>query len=113
MSNSDWSGRTLGGRYKVEEPLGRGGMAEVYKATDPNLKRTVAVKVIHPRLSEDPDFVRRFKLEATSVAQLRHPNIVQVFDFNNEGETFYMVMEYVRAIASKWLGKGGWVEWQG
>ncbi|MBK6712822.1 MAG: hypothetical protein IPG51_21215 [Chloroflexi bacterium] len=51
---STWSGRTLGGRYQIEERLGVGGMATVYKATDPNLKRVVAVKLIHPHLATDP-----------------------------------------------------------
>jgi serine/threonine-protein kinase len=70
-------------------------MSSVYKATDPNLNRVVAVKMIHPHLSGNPDFVVRFKEEATAVAQLRHPNIVQVFDFNNDDDTYYMVMEFV------------------
>jgi hypothetical protein len=70
-------------------------MSAVYKANDPNLDRVVAVKLIHPHLSDNSEFVVRFKEEATSVAQLRHPNIVQVFDFNNDGDTFYMVLEFV------------------
>lgn len=92
---STWSGRTLGGRYQIEERLGVGGMATVYKATDPNLKRVVAVKLIHPHLATDPQFVRRFEEEATAVAQLRHPNIVQVFDYAADGETYYIVFEFV------------------
>jgi polar amino acid transport system substrate-binding protein len=85
----------LNGRYKIEDSLGKGGMSTVYKATDPNLKRVVAVKLIHPHLSDDPDFVRRFEIEAASVAQLRHPNIIQVYDFNHDEETYYMVLEFV------------------
>ncbi|MBP6469528.1 MAG: protein kinase [Chloroflexi bacterium] len=92
---STWSGRTLGGRYQIEERLGVGGMATVYKATDPNLKRVVAIKLIHPHLATDPQFVRRFEEEATAVAQLRHPNIVQVFDYAADGETYYIVFEFV------------------
>lgn len=92
---STWSGRTLGGRYQIEERLGIGGMATVYKATDPNLKRVVAIKLIHPHLATDPQFVRRFEEEATAVAQLRHPNIVQVFDYAADGETYYIVFEFV------------------
>jgi serine/threonine protein kinase len=72
-------------------------MSAVYKATDPNLKRVVAIKMIHPHLSDDPDFVKRFEEEAAAVAQLRHPNIIQVFDFNHDAESdsYYMVLEFV------------------
>ena len=90
-----WSGRTLGGRYLIESLLGRGGMSSVYKATDPNLKRTVAIKIIHPHLSEHPEFVKRFEQEAAAVAKLRHPNIMLVHDFNHEGGVYYIVFEYI------------------
>src|SRR5512134_2494315 len=95
MSRPSWIGYNLGGRYKIEALLGQGGMSAVYRAHDPNLRRTVAVKLIHAHLSADPEFVRRFEGEAAAVAQLRHPNIVQVFDFNHDGDTYYMVMEYL------------------
>jgi serine/threonine-protein kinase len=95
MSQPSWIGYTLNGRYKIEELLGQGGMSAVYKGTDPNLKRVVAIKLIHPHLSGDPEFVRRFEVEAASIAQLRHPNIVQVYDFSHDGDTYYMVMEFV------------------
>jgi len=95
MSSSRWIGKSLGGRYKIEDLLGQGGMSAVYKATDPNLKRTVAVKLVHPHLSDVTEFVDRFRAEASVVGQLRHPNIVQVFDFNRDGDDFYMVMEFV------------------
>ena len=95
MAKSTWIGQKLSGRYEIEELLGQGGMSAVYKATDPNLKRVVAVKLIHPHLSTDPDFVRRFEEEAAAVAQLRHPNIIQVFDFNNDEDNYYMVLEFV------------------
>lgn len=88
-------GKTLGKRYVIEELLGQGGMSAVYKASDPNLKRVVAVKVIHPHLSTDPDFVKRFEEEAAAVAQLRHPGIVQVHDFNRDDDIYYMVLEFV------------------
>ncbi|MGF1504899.1 MAG: protein kinase [Anaerolineae bacterium] len=78
------------------ERLGRGGMADVYKAYQPGMDRYVAIKVMHPHLAYDDDFVARFQREARSVANLHHPNIVQVFDFDVEDdETYYMVMEYV------------------
>jgi hypothetical protein len=90
-----WVGKTVGGRYQVEALLGQGGMSAVYRANDPNLRRPVAIKLIHPHLSSDPNFVGRFKEEAAAVARLRHPNIVQVHDFNSDGDTYYMVMEYL------------------
>ena len=95
MSASEWVGKTLGGRYRIEQKLGQGGMSAVYKAMDPNLRRVVAIKIIHSHLSNNPEFVRRFEEEAAAVAQLRHPGIIQVFDFNHEGDIYYMVMEYV------------------
>ena len=95
MASSDWVGKTLGNRYSIESLLGQGGMSAVYKAEDPNLRRTVAVKLIHSHLSDDAQFVSRFEEEAAAVAQLRHPNIIQVFDFEHDGETYYMVMEFV------------------
>jgi len=95
MSQPSWIGRTLGGRYTIEALLGQGGMSAVYKGADPNLRRTVAIKLIHPHLSSDPEFVRRFEQEAAAVAQLRHPNIIQVYDFNHDGDVYFMILEYV------------------
>ena len=94
-SQPTWTGRTIGGRYIIESLLGRGGMSSVYKATDPNLQRTVAIKIIHPHLSEHPEFVKRFEQEAAAVARLRHPNIMQVHDFNHDGSVYYIVFEYI------------------
>ncbi|MCB8929306.1 MAG: SUMF1/EgtB/PvdO family nonheme iron enzyme [Ardenticatenaceae bacterium] len=97
MSDSQptWTGRTIGGRYVIESLLGRGGMSSVYKATDPNLQRTVAIKIIHPHLSEHPEFIKRFEQEAAAVARLRHPNIMLVHDFNHDGGVYYIVFEYI------------------
>jgi serine/threonine protein kinase len=95
MASSSLVGQTLSGRYKIEDLLGQGGMSAVYKAHDPNLKRTVAVKTIHSHLAGDPRFQSRFESEATSVAALRHSNIVQVFDFSHDGDLYYMVQEFV------------------
>lgn len=95
MDQPSWIGRTLSGRYKIEALLGQGGMSAVYKASDPNLKRVVAVKLIHSHLSADPSFVQRFESEAAAVASLRHTNIVQVFDFNNNSGVYYMVLEFI------------------
>jgi serine/threonine protein kinase len=91
----NWVGRTIGNRYQIESLLGQGGMSAVYKATDPNLRRLVAIKLIHTHLSDNPNFVRRFKEEAAAVGRLRHPNIVQVHDFDIDDDTYYMVMEYL------------------
>lgn len=95
MPAPTWIGQTIGGRYQIESLLGQGGMSTVYRATDPNLHRPVAIKLIHSHLAADPTFVIRFEEEATAVARLRHPNIIQVFDFNHDGDTYYIVLEYV------------------
>jgi serine/threonine-protein kinase len=91
----DWIGRRLKGRYEILERLGAGGMSSVFKARDANLDRVVAIKIIHPHLSETEDFVRRFRDEATVVGGLRHPNIVQVFDFDEDDDTYFIVFEFI------------------
>lgn len=95
MSRPTWIGKKLGGRYLIQDLLGQGGMSAVYKAMDQNLNRVVAVKLIHPHLSTDPEFVRRFEEEARAVAQLRHPNIIQVYDFDHDDDVYYIVFEFV------------------
>ncbi len=95
MEQSTWIGQSLNGRYKIEALLGKGGMSAVYKALDPNLKRVVAIKLIHPHLSTEEDFIHRFKREAAAVAALRHQNIIQVYDFNTDNDVHYMVLEFV------------------
>jgi WD40 repeat protein len=70
-------------------------MGEIYRAFHPTLHRDVAIKVIHPHLASDPDFFHRFQHEAQVIAALRHPGIVQVYDFDVEGDSIYMVMEFV------------------
>ncbi len=87
-------GKTLG-KYRLISQLGSGGMAEVYKAYQPGLDRYVAIKILHPHFVEYPGFVERFEREAALVARLRHPNIVQVFDFDAENDLYYMVMELI------------------
>ena len=81
------------GRYQLQALLGRGGMADVYRAHDPQLDRDVAVKLIHPQFAEEEGFAERFSHEARAVARLRHPNIIQVFDFDLANGRPYMVME--------------------
>ncbi|GAA5053274.1 serine/threonine-protein kinase [Thermocatellispora tengchongensis] len=88
-------GRLVDGRYRVESRIARGGMATVYVALDIRLDRTVALKVMHRSLAEDPAFVRRFIGEAKSVASLSHPNVVQVFDQGTDADIVYLSMEYV------------------
>ena len=88
------AGQTIG-RYRVIEQVGHGGMADVYKAYQPSLDRHVAIKVIHAFLADDGDFLSRFEREARVVATLRHPNIVQVYDFDAENGLYYMVMEFI------------------
>ena len=90
-----WIGHALGGRYEIDSLLGQGGMSAVYRATDRNLRRVVAVKMIHSHLSNNPDFIQRFESEAAVVAQLRHPNIVQVFDFDHTDDVYFMVLEFI------------------
>jgi len=88
-------GKTLG-KYQIVELIGRGAMAEVYKAYQPALDRYIAVKLMHSFLAEDKDFLGRFQREAKAAAHLRHPNIVQVHDFDViDGVYYYMVMEFI------------------
>ena len=89
-------GKTVG-KYRIVEHLGRGGMAEVYKAHHPTLDRYVAIKVLHSFLADEEDFLTRFRREAKIVATFRHPNIVQVYDFDQDdaSSNYFMVMEYV------------------
>src|SRR5437868_4126189 len=85
----------LGG-YQLLSPLGSGGMGQVFKARQKRLNRTVALKLIRPDLLEaNPGAARRFKREAHAVAQLSHPNIVVIYDFDHAEGTFFIVMEYV------------------
>jgi tRNA A-37 threonylcarbamoyl transferase component Bud32 len=84
------------GQYENLEKIGSGGMAEVYRAHHPTLNRTVAIKVLPPKLAEEADFRKRFEREAKATAQLKHPNIVQMYDFGvSEDDTYYMVMEFI------------------
>lgn len=84
----------LGGRYRLEASLGRGGTGEVFRARDLRLDRVVAVKMLHPWVAADEDARRRFRREATTLAQLRHPNIVQVLDFDDALPAPFLVQEH-------------------
>jgi serine/threonine-protein kinase len=88
-------GATLGDRYVLEEPVARGGMGEVWRGTDPVLGRTVAVKVLLPDLSNDPDFAERFRHEARAMAVLSDPGIVEVYDYGSTNGVAYLVMPFL------------------
>ncbi len=87
----------LAGRYRIEEELGRGGMAKVFKGTDTVLGREVAIKILAPQFAEDPSFVDRFRREAQAAARLNHPNLVGVYDTGSDDGMHFIVMEYVDA----------------
>jgi len=97
------TGQLLDGRYRVESRLARGGMATVYLGTDTRLDRTVALKIAHPELSGDEEFVRRFIGEARSAAKLSSPNVVAVYDQGSDGDVHYLAMEYVPGLTLRAL----------
>jgi len=98
-------GKILGNRYELLEKIGGGGMALVYKAKCNLLNRYVAVKILRPEFTNDEEFVKRFLIEAQSVARLSHPNIVSIYDVGHEEGMHYIVMEYVQGITLKDLIK--------
>lgn len=83
------------GRYEIIKQLGRGGMATVYLAHDPLIKREVAIKVMSAQLMEDPTFYDRFQQEAETIAHLEHPAIVPIYDFGHQGDQSYIVMRHM------------------
>lgn len=95
---SEWLGRTLS-KVEIQKRLGRGGMAEVYLGYHTTLNRPVAVKILHGFLAEDDDSLARFRAEAQAVAALRHPNIVQVYDFDLVDDRPYIIMELLEGLA--------------
>ncbi|HKD19923.1 MAG TPA: serine/threonine-protein kinase, partial [Thermoanaerobaculia bacterium] len=100
------SGSRLG-PYEIAAPIGAGGMGEVYKAKDTRLDRTVAVKVLPARLSSSAESRQRFEREAKTISQLSHPHICALYDVGSEGETEYLVMEYLEGeTLTDRLGRG-------
>jgi eukaryotic-like serine/threonine-protein kinase len=95
LAMPEWIGKTIG-NVRIEKLLARGGMAEVYLGSHLNLERPVAVKLLHSYIEEEPLLIERFRREAKVVAGLRHPNIVQIFDFDTVDGHPYIVMEYLR-----------------
>jgi serine/threonine-protein kinase len=83
------------GKYEIKALIGRGGMAEVYRALNPTLKQDVAIKVLYPHIVETDNALARFEREAQSAAALTHPSILRVYDFDTSGDLSYMVMELV------------------
>jgi beta-lactam-binding protein with PASTA domain/tRNA A-37 threonylcarbamoyl transferase component Bud32 len=98
----------LGGRYRVERELGRGGMAKVYKGEDTVLGRTVAIKVLAPQYADDDSFVHRFRREAQAAARISNQTIVSVFDTGSDDGVHFIVMEYIegRTLADYVTGGG-------
>jgi serine/threonine-protein kinase len=92
---TDQIGRVLGGRYRLLAPIGAGASAQVFLAEDVRLRRRVAVKVLHDVLADDEAFLKRLRAEARAVAQLRHPNILAVYDWSGGDELPYLVSEFL------------------
>ncbi len=84
------------GNYRIVEQIGVGGMGTVYRGMDQMLQREVAVKMVRPSLAHQPGVIDRFKAEAVTLARLNHPNIATLYSFLQEGEDYFMVMEFVR-----------------
>ena len=92
---ADQIGRVLGGRYRLVAPIGTGASAHVYVADDVTLGRRVAVKILHPALARDDSFLRRFRAEAQAVAALRHPHIMNVYDWGQDEDGPFLVLEHL------------------
>lgn len=105
-------GTILGNRYEIEEIIGSGGMAVVYKATDRLLNRYVAIKMLRNELKDDREFVERFRVEAQSAASLNQSNIVSVYDVGQEDGIDYFVMEYIDGSTLKERIQAGPIGWK-
>ena len=106
-------GSVIGNRYKIQEKIGNGGMATVYKALDQILNRYVAVKVLREEFTTDEEFIKRFNAEAQSAARLIHPNIVSVYDVGQEYNINYIVMELIQGKTLKQIiEEDGHLSWK-
>src|SRR6201997_2725774 len=94
-------GTLLGGRYRLDARIGRGGMSTVYRAFDTVLERPVAIKLMHREIASDSDQLERFRREARAVAQLSHPHVVTVIDAGEDDGTPYIVFAYVEGMTLK------------
>lgn len=94
----DFVGRTIDGRYVIQEKIAHGGMATVYKALDSRMDRIVALKLMHPHLANGPEgatFISRFRREAKAAGKLHHPGIVTVHDYGKDDSNIYLTMQYI------------------
>src|SRR5262249_35928310 len=89
--------------YRIEQMIGTGGMARVYRALDIRLLRYVALKVIAPNFRADQSYAARFEREAQSIARLEHPNIVRIYRFGEVSSLYYIAMQYVEGADISWL----------
>jgi len=113
MDQDKYIGRLLDNRYEIQEVLGVGGMAVVYKARCHRLNRLVAIKILKDEHAQDEEFRRRFHAESQAVAMLSHPNIVSVYDVASTGDANYIVMELIDGITLKqYMEKKGILNWK-
>ncbi len=113
MDNDKYIGRLLDNRYEIQEVIGIGGMAVVYRARCHRLNRLVAIKILKDEFSKDEEFRRRFHAEGQAVAMLSHPNIVSVYDVSTSNEADYIVMELIDGISLKqYMEKKGVLNWK-
>lgn len=109
----DLVGKMLAGRYEIIEEIGKGGMANVYKARDHFLNRYVAVKVLKEELRDDKEFVHRFNTEAQAAARISNPHVVSIYDVGFENGLYYIVMEFVEGITLKeYIEKKHSLDWR-
>jgi serine/threonine-protein kinase len=98
-----WIPDELAGRYEIERELGAGAAAVTVAALDQRLGRRVAIKILKPEVERDPDFAKRFTREARAAAAINHPNVVSVYDVGQEGDLYYLVMQFVDGTDLKGL----------
>ncbi|MBQ2614984.1 MAG: Stk1 family PASTA domain-containing Ser/Thr kinase [Clostridia bacterium] len=106
-------GKRLAGRYEIQEEIGKGGMAQVYKAWCNLLNRYVAIKVLKEEFKDDKEFVHRFNVEAQAAARISNPHVVSIYDVGYENGLYYIVMEYVEGITLKeYIAEKGKLSWR-
>ncbi|HWG47998.1 MAG TPA: serine/threonine-protein kinase [Gemmataceae bacterium] len=108
LSHSRSGGPEHIGPYRIERELGQGGFGIVYLGFDPDVKRQVALKVLHAGRLDQPEAVRRFQREACAIARLAHPGIVQLFDYSRQGPPYYLVTEFIEGVEPRlWCQQRG------
>ncbi len=109
----DLVGKILAQRYEIHEEIGKGGMAQVYKAWCTFLNRYVAIKVLKEEFKDDREFVRRFNVEAQAAAGISNPHVVSIYDVGFENGLYYIVMEYIEGITLKeYIAEKGCLSWR-